>query len=148
MCALVFPHKNCCPILYESSTSKVIVFFKLTDATWPYFAFHHPIHINRHNFVCAPSQWETTLQYNVVPQWLGLHTLWLTAKILVTSFRVFFVIYVCFQSYVQYEYNNSVIKYDSMIPFDWAMSFVQFGGLPTVVDFLENLLGRDKLIFF
>ena len=31
---------------------------------------------NRDNFVYAPSQWETTLQCNVVSHWLGAYTKW------------------------------------------------------------------------
>ena len=31
---------------------------------------------NRDHFVCAPSQWETTLHCNVVSHWLGAHTKW------------------------------------------------------------------------
>ena len=34
------------------------------------------VNIYRDHFVCAPSQWETTLQYNVVSHWLGAYTKW------------------------------------------------------------------------
>ena len=34
------------------------------------------LYVIRDNFVYAPSQWETTLQCNVVGQWLGAYTKW------------------------------------------------------------------------
>ena len=61
------------------------------------------------------------------------------AKILATKFGVFFVIYIIFLKYVQYESNDNVMKnYDSVIPHDWDMRFEKFGGLPTVVALWEN----------
>ena len=34
------------------------------------------VHRNRDPFVNGPSQWETTLHYNVVSHWLGAYTKW------------------------------------------------------------------------
>ena len=34
------------------------------------------LHLDRDHFVYAPSQWETTLQCNVVSHWLGAFTKW------------------------------------------------------------------------
>ena len=74
----------------------------------------------------------------------------LVAKILVTNFGVFFVIYVVFFFLnVQYESNKNVIKgyYGSGISHDWDMSFEKFKGLPCG-SFLRKLTPRQGQINF
>ena len=35
----------------------------------------------RDHYVCAPSQWETALQCNAVPHWLGAYTKWVLYRV-------------------------------------------------------------------
>ena len=71
----------------------------------------------------------------------------LVAKILATSFGVFFV-YVMFSKICSMcRSNNNVIKYCGWEIFhNWDMSFGKFGGLPTLVAFEENQLARQEQI--